>query len=466
MPHEILIVDDEADIRTQIAGILEDVGYEARQASNSSEALEVMAGRQPALVVLDVWLGDSELDGLETLAAIRRDYPDQQVVMISGHATFDMAVTATKMGAYDFITKPFKADVLIHTVERSIHEMRLRQENQELRRRSPGTPEDIVGTSQVMVQLRKLIEKVGPTDSRVLINGPTGSGKSMIARTLHQLSPRSGGRFEVVNCSTVEPAGRDGLLFGHEAESGRPRQLGLFERAHRGTLVLEEVAELSPEAQARIVAFLHDGAFRRAGGRKAIEADVRILATSRRDLRAEIAAGCFHEELYYRLNVVPIEIPPLRERRKDIAALARHVMSRIAADHGRPARTISADGIAALEAYNWPGNLWELSNVIERLLLTTPGDTEDTITGDHVAQAIGQDARGAGRWDGAIGVLNQPLREAREAFEREYLIFHLTRFGGNISRTAEFVGMDRAALHRKLKLLGLNVTARAQEAGA
>jgi len=466
MPHEILIVDDEADIRTQIAGILEDIGYEASQASNSTQALAAMAGRQPALVVLDVWLGDSELDGLETLAAIRRDYPDQQVVMISGHATFDMAVTATKMGAYDFITKPFKADVLIHTVERSIHEMRLRQENRELRRRSPSGPDDIVGVSQTIAHLRKLVEKVGPTDSRVLIGGPPGSGKSLIARVLHQLSPRSNRSFELANCSTLETDGRDALLFGREASPGKPRQIGLLERAHRGTLVLEEVADLSTEAQSKIVFFLHEGAFRRIGGQRKIESDVRILATSRRNLKFEVEAGRFHEELFYRLNVVPIDIPPLRARRKDIAGLARHMMACIAADRGRPPRSISPEGIAALEACEWPGNLWELGSVIERLLLTVPGGPDEAIGGDEVAQAIGQGGQAATQWEGAMGVLNQPLRDAREAFEREYLVFHLTRFGGNISRTAEFVGMDRAALHRKLKLLGLNMSTKSRETSA
>ncbi len=465
MAREILIVDDEADIRTQIAGILEDIGFAASQAANSTEALELMAGRQPALVVLDVWLGNSEMDGLETLATIRADYPEQQVVMISGHATFDMAVKATKMGAYDFITKPFKADVLIHTVQRAVHELRLREENEALRRKTSPLTEEIIGISPIITQLRKLIDKVAPTDSRVLISGPPGSGKSLVASTIHHLSQRSRGRIETLNCATMEPGARDALLFGEEAQAGKPREIGMLEKAHGGTLVLDEVGDLSPEAQARVVSFLHDSTFRRVGGSKTIESDARILATSTGNLREAVDNGLFHEELYYRLNVVPIDMPPLHARRKDIAMLAAHLMQRVAGEKGRTPRPIAPDGIAALEAYEWPGNLWELSNVIERLLLTAAGTGEARINGEQVAQAIGQGQGDATRWNRALGVLSQPLREARETFEREYLVFHLTRFGGNISRTADFVGMDRAALHRKLKLLGLHDSAKTQQTG-
>ncbi len=465
MVHEILIVDDEADIRTQIAGILEDVGYRARQAANSSEALEVVAGRQPALVVLDVWLGNSELDGLETLAAIRRDYPDQQVVMISGHATFDMAVSATKMGAYDFISKPFKADVLLHTVERAIREMRLRQENQELRTQAPVALDELVGNAPCMVQLRQLIDKVGPSDSRVLVTGPSGVGKSLVARALHRASTRASSRVVILNCASLDREGGEETLFGVEAAAGRPRHIGVIEQAHGGTLVFDEVTDLAAEAQVRVVGFLHENRFRRVNGRKSIDTDVRIIATTRRDLMAEVSAGRFHEELFYRLNVVPIEVPALYARRADIAALTGHVMQRIAAQKGRPPRAIGADGMAAMEAHGWPGNMWELAAVVERLLLTAPGSTEEPIDGESVSKALGQTDGDGRRWDRAMEVLNRPLREAREAFEREYLVFHLTRFGGNISRTAEFVGMDRAALHRKLKILGVATSGVPQDLG-
>jgi two-component system nitrogen regulation response regulator NtrX len=466
MAHEILIVDDEADIRTQVAGILEDIGYQTLHASNSTEALEAMSGRQPALIILDVWLGDSEKDGLETLEEIRRDYPEQQVVMISGHATFDMAVSATKMGAYDFITKPFKSDVLLHTVERALRELRLQEENTELLRRSGRQTEDIIGTSPIMVQLRRSIEQIAKTDSRALIFGPAGSGKSLIARALHKASARAGGRFVVLNCATVEQDRSDMILFGLEPRTGKPRAVGVFEKAHGGTLVLEEVGSLSPPAQAKIVALLHDNTFRRLGGSKLIEVNTRVLATTTRDLKSEVDAGRFNEDLYYRLNVVPVEVPPLRVRRTDMPGLARYLMARIAAEKDQAAPALDPDAIDTLEAHDWPGNLWELNNVIERLLLTARGSADDKITASSVAAAIGEGARNATRWDHNLQVLNQPLREAREAFEREYMQFHLTRFGGNISRTAEFVGMDRAALHRKLKVLGVNTSEKSEGVGA
>ncbi|MDH3229214.1 MAG: sigma-54 dependent transcriptional regulator [Alphaproteobacteria bacterium] len=458
MAYEILIVDDEADIRIQIAGILEDSGYQTRQASNSTEVLDAMTGRQPALIILDVWLGDSEKDGLQTLEEIRRDYPDQQVVMISGHATFDMAVSATKMGAYDFITKPFKTDVMIHTVERALRELRLQEENRELRRRAGPQTEDIIGTSSIMVQLRRSIEQIARTESRVLIFGPAGSGKSLVARAIHKASPRARGRFVVLNCATLEQDRSDVILFGLEPQAGKPRGVGVFEKAHGGTLVLEEVGSLSRQVQAKIVGLLHDNTFRRLGGGKQIEANTRVLATTTQDLKSEVTAGRFNEDLYYRLNVVPIEVPPLHVRRRDIPGLVRYLTARIAAEKYQVAPALDPEAVDALEAHDWPGNLWELTNVIERLLLTARGSADSTIKSSSVAAAIGEGSRNATRWDHNLQVLNQPLREAREAFEREYMQFHLTRFGGNISRTAEFVGMDRAALHRKLKILGVNTS--------
>ena len=464
MAHDILIVDDEEDIRTQIAGTLEDCGYRTRQAVNSSEALEAMAGRQPALVILDVWLGDSEMDGLETLEIIRRDYPEQQVVMISGHATFDMAVSATKMGAYDFITKPFKTDVLLHNVERALREQHLQEEVRELKTRVGPQTEDIVGTSQPMVHLRRTVEQMAASDSRVLISGPPGSGKSLMARAIHLASARPKRRLVTINCATLESDGGDAILLGLEPAKGRPRCVGVFEKAHTGTLVFDEVGSLSREAQSKIVGILQGNSFRRVGGRKQIDVDVRVIATTRMDLQAEVAAGYFDQELYHRLNVVPIEVPPLYARRKDIPSLTRYLMARIANAKGQSPRAMSSESYSTLASYNWPGNVSELCNVIERVLLTASADPSRPIDSHSVAMALGGE-RTAARLESESEIMNQPLREAREAFEKEYLLYHVRRYGGNISRTAEFIGMDRAALHRKLKGLGVDTAEKGHRIG-
>lgn len=459
MTHDILIVDDEEDICKLIAGILQDEGYETREAANSSTALEAIAARQPSLVILDVWLQNSEYDGLQMLEIIRRDHPDQQVVMISGHATFDMAVSATKMGAYDFLTKPFKTDVLLHTVARAIDQARLRRENRELIELAGAPIEELIGSSPAVNQLRQSLNRVAPTDSRVLITGPPGAGKGVVARILHDRSARCNGPFVVLNCAGLEPDHLEPALFGTEALNGAPRRIGVLEQAHGGTLLLDEVSDMPLETQGKIVRVLHKPRFQRIGGNSQVEVDVRVIASSNRNLQMEIESGRFREDLYYRLNVVPLIVPPLSARREDIPALAQHVMERCASSKRRPPRSFAADALATLQAHDWPGNVWELVNVIERLLLLA-GHPEEEVHGDAVAEMIGQGAEEVLRWDKMLEVINQPLRLAREAFEKEYLSFHLVRFGGNISRTAEFVDMDRAALHRKLKLLGVHNAAK------
>ncbi len=464
MAHDILIVDDEADIRRLIAGILEDEGYETREAANSAETFEAIRARQPSLIILDVWLQESEYDGLQMLEMIRREHPDQQVIMISGHATFDMAVSATKIGAYDFLTKPFKTDVLLHTVARAIEDARLRRENRELQELTGGDIDDLVGTSSAVSQLRHVVDRVAPTDSRVLITGPPGAGKGVIARLIHKRSARRKGPFIVLNCAGLEPDRLEPELFGMEATASEPRRIGVLERAHGGTLLLDEVADMPLETQGRIVRVLHRPRFQRIGGDAWVDVDVRVIATSNRDLGREIAANRFREDLYYRLNVVPIQVPPLASRREDIPLLAQQIMERSALAKRRPPRSFTEDALAALQAHDWPGNVWELVNVVERLLLLAPGEADDPVRGEAVAQAIGQGSNEILRWERALEVMNQPLRNAREDFEKEYLTFHLARFGGNISRTAEFVGMDRAALHRKLKLLGVRNAVRMQKA--
>jgi two-component system nitrogen regulation response regulator NtrX len=456
MAQDILIVDDEKDIRSLMAGILQDEGYETREAATSQEAFAAIGSRQPSLIILDVWLQDSELDGLQILERIRQENPSQQVLMISGHATFDMAVNATKMGAYDFLTKPFKTDVLIHTISRAVEDIRLREENEVLRSRSGEPVNDLVGKSSVIVHLRHALEKVAPTDSRVLISGPPGSGKGIVASVLHRKSARKNGPFVILSCAGLEPGDLDHSLFGREASSHSVRRVGALEKAHRGTLVLDEVGDMPIETQAKLVRVLHKPEFTRVEGDAIVDVDVRVIATTNRDIKLAIESGLFREDLYYRLNVVPLQVPPLCERLDDLPELAAEVMQRSAAATNRPPRTLSPESLAALQSHNWPGNVWELVNVIERLLLLTEIDVSAAVLAADVVKAIGA-GEGEGHNDPtSIEMMNVSLRVAREAFERQYLNFQLARFGGNIRKTAAFVEMDRAALHRKLKSLGLH----------
>jgi two-component system nitrogen regulation response regulator NtrX len=457
MAHEILIVDDEKDIRLLVSGVLEDEGYKTREAASSSEALAALQKRPPSLVLLDIWLPGSELDGIELLGVIRREHPLVPIVMISGHGTIETAVQAIKLGAYDFIEKPFKADRLLLVLDRAIEAARLRRENQELRLRA-GSQAELVGASHAIAQLRQQVEKVAPTGSRVLITGPAGAGKEVVARLLHQRSRRADGPL-VARKSATKRADRRGLgevgrqagVEGHDT----PRNVGTIEQAHGGTLFLDEVADMPLETQGKIVRALQEQTFQRVGGTGKVEVDVRVIASSNRDLASEIAAGRFREDLFYRLSVVPLRVPPLRERREDIPLLARHFMSRSAETSGLPSREFGEDAMAALQAYEWPGNVRQLRNVIDWLLIMAPGDVREPIRADMLPNEIGSIAPAVVKWDKGGEIMSLPLRDAREVFEREYLIAQVTRFGGNISRTAAFVGMERSALHRKLKSLGV-----------
>ena len=363
MAHEILIVDDEDDIRQLIAGILEDEGFDTRQAANSADAFNAIAARQPSLIILDVWLRDSEHDGLQMLEIIRRDNPNQQVVMISGHGTVDMAVSATKMGAYDFISKPFKSDVLLHTVDRAVEEARLRRENVELQARAVDRVDDLIGVSPAIAQLRQAIDKVAPTDSRILLTGPSGAGKGVVARIVHSRSLRKDSRFVVLNCAGLKPENLETALFGAEPEGDGPRRIGVLEEAHTGTLLLDEVADMPLETQGKIARVLQKKNFARVGGDTEVEVDVRVLAATNCDLREEIEAGRFREDLFYRLNVVPVAVPALKARRQDIPDLAQNLLERLCRAKGRSACVLANDALAALQAYDWPGNVWELINV-------------------------------------------------------------------------------------------------------
>ncbi|HEV3177466.1 MAG TPA: sigma-54 dependent transcriptional regulator [Stellaceae bacterium] len=456
MAHDILVIDDEADIRMLICGVLEDEGYETRQAADSTEALAAIRSRLPSLLVLDIWLQGSELDGIEILRIARAEAPNLAVVMISGHGTIETAVAAIKMGAYDFIEKPFKSDRLLLVVERAIQAARLRRENEELRLRAGGD-EELVGNSHAVAQLRQQVEKAAPTKSRVMISGAPGSGKEVVARLLHRRSRRAEAPFVVLNCAMLRPDHLEIELFGAAAGAegpDSPRKIGLFEEAHSGTLFLDEVADMPLETQGKIVRGLQEQTFERLGGTR-VEVDVRVMASTNRDLAAEVAAGRFREDLYYRLAVVPIRVPALRERREDIPMLARHFMRRAAEAARLMAREIGDDAMAALQSYDWPGNARQLRNVIDWLLIMAPGDVREPVRAEMLPAEIGSDAPAVVRWDKGGEIMSLPLRDAREVFEREYLIAQVTRFGGNISRTAAFIGMERSALHRKLKTLGL-----------
>ncbi len=457
MAHDILIVDDEADIRTLTSGILEDEGFQAREAGDSTTALASIEQRQPSLVLLDIWLQGSELDGLDILRLIKKDHPYVPVVIMSGHGTIESAVAAIKDGAYDFIEKPFAADRLVLAIERAIEATRLRRENEELRIRA-GTATELVGSSAAINQVRQAIERVAPTNSRVLITGPAGSGKEVVARMLHARSRRADGPFVVINCANMEPDRVEIELFGTEAreddEEGS-RKVGMFEAAHGGTLLLDAVDDMPLETQGKIVRALQEQTFERVGGSIRVEVDVRVVAATSSDLAEKMVSGAFREDLFYRLSVVPIQVPSLRERRDDIPLLAPYFMERAAEATGQAVRALGSDLIAALQTYDWPGNVRELRNIIEWLLIMAPGTVGEPISADHLPPGFNAGGLGPAVGEMSAEIMGLPLREAREIFEREYLLGQVERFSGNISKTAEFVGMERSALHRKLKTLGV-----------
>ncbi len=456
LTSDILVVDDEADIRALIKGILNDEGLSVREAANSDETLKSIALRRPALVILDIWLTGSTMDGLQILQHIRRDYPDTPVIMISGHGNIDTAVSAIKMGAYDFIEKPFKADRLILQVRHALDAARLKRENLELKFRANADYE-IIGKSSAVNQIRQIIERVAPTGSRVLILGPSGSGKETIARALHSVSKRAEGPFIVVNCGSMDAEHLELDLFGTEhSPTAGSRKVGLFEQAHGGTLYLDEVGDMPLETQNKLVRLLQEQAFTRVGGTTKVEVDVRVVASSSGDLQMAIQEGTVRQDLYYRLSVVPIKVPALSERRDDIPVIANHFLARAAEASGTPPRSLGEDAMAALQSYDWPGNVRQLRNVMEWLMIMAQGASGDPIRADMLPPEITSAAPGVLRWEKGGEIMKLPLRDAREMFEREYLLAQVTRFGGNISRTASFIGMERSALHRKLKLLGVH----------
>ncbi|WP_019995224.1 nitrogen assimilation response regulator NtrX [Aureimonas ureilytica] len=453
MASDILVVDDEADIRELVAGLLEDEGHETRTASNSDMALQAIADRAPRLIFLDIWLQGSRLDGLDLLDAIKAQHPEIPVVMISGHGNIETAVSAIRRGAYDYIEKPFKADRLVLIAERALETSKLKREIIELRRRSSDSPE-LIGKSQPMNQLRQTIERVAPTNSRIMILGPSGSGKEMVARAIHGASARAKGPFVVLNAAAITPERMEIELFGTDTPPGVERKIGALEEAHGGVLYLDEIGDMPRETQNKILRVLTDQTFERVGGTKKVKVDVRIISSTAQNLESLIAEGSFREDLFHRLAVVPIMVPPLADRRADIPLLIETFMKQIGEQTGIKPKALSPEALAVLQSSDWPGNIRQLRNNIERLMILSRQDDAEHISADMLPREVSDMLpRTPSQSDGRILAL--PLRDAREVFEKEYLVAQINRFGGNISRTAEFVGMERSALHRKLKSLGI-----------
>ncbi|WP_394974275.1 sigma-54-dependent transcriptional regulator [Cypionkella sp.] len=446
----ILIVDDEKDIRELIGDILKDEGYVIRLASNSDECMAEINAEAPNLMILDIWLKDSRMDGIDILKTVKRDNPDIPVVIISGHGNIEIAVAAIKQGAYDFIEKPFNIDQLMVVVSRAMETSRLRRENANLRRRDTSAAE-MIGSSQAFRALKAQLEKVTKSNGRVMLTGPAGAGKEMAARFIHSNSGRASAPFVSVSSATVDADHMEEVLFGRETNE-RGVEKGLLEQAHGGVVYFDEVAEMPLGTQSKILRVLTDPQFTRVGGSDKVRVDLRVISSTSRDLRAEIAAGRFRQELYDRLNVVPIAVPSLAERREDIPELTKAFVEMFHHSQGLPLRSLTADAEALLQTMQWPGNIRQLRNVIERVLILGDG-TGDIDARELPGQEPAAETEGRMVLGGAMATL--PLREAREVFEREYLLTQINRFGGNISRTASFVGMERSALHRKLKSLGV-----------
>lgn len=461
MALDILVVDDERDIRDLVSGVLSDEGYECRTAGGSDEALSAIDEKRPSLVLLDVWLHGSAMDGLEVLDEIKVREPDLPVIIFSGHGNIDTAVSAVSRGAMDFIEKPFEAERLLHLVERATETERLRRENTRLKS-DISTGEEFTGNSAAITAVRATLKRVANTGSRVLISGPAGAGKEVAARLLHSWSPRADKPFVSVNSARITAERFEHELFGEE-QDGKLIRAGLLEMADGGTLYLDEVADMPVSTQARILRVLTEQSFVRVGGSRQVGVDVRVVSSTARDLQNEMEEKRFREDLFYRLNVVPVTIPSLSERRDDIPALAEHFFTRYAAEQGLSAPTLGDEAVAALQAYDWPGNVRQLRNVVERTVILTPRDELETVEVSMLSGEITGGKLGGGSEMTAL--MGAPLREAREGFEREYLSVQIRRFSGNISKTANFIGMERSALHRKLKLLGMAERKNSQRKG-
>ncbi len=457
MANDLLVVDDEQDIRRLIAEILRDEGYGCREVASGDEALVAIDQAVPDLIILDIWLQGSSIDGLEVLERVVETHRDLPVIMISGHADIETAVSAIKIGAYDFIEKPFKADRLLIMIQRALDAARLKAEVASLRKRVSVGSSELIGVSPALIRLRGAIDRVAPTESRVLISGPAGVGKEVVARMLHDRSRRSDGPFVVLNCATMAPDRMETELFGRDSVDGNGRSAaGTLEQANGGTLLLDEVADMPYETQGKIVRVLQDQRFLRVGGIDPVQVDVRVIASTNKELRARMEKGLFREDLYYRLGVVPLEISPLKSRRDDIPVLLEYYMNTVSQSTGVSPRAFADDTMAVLQSYDWPGNVRQLINVVDWILIMTSSPPGEPVNTEDLPPEIGSAGPVTLRWDEGSEIMGLSLRHARERFERQYLKAQISRFGGNISRTAAFVGMERSALHRKLKLLGIN----------
>jgi len=455
MATDILIVDDERDIRSLISMTLEDEGYATKQAAGAAEARNLLLSEPPKLAILDIWMRESDMDGLELLEWSKSIYPDLPILMISGHGTIETAVQAIRNGAYDFIEKPFKEERLLMMVSRALESAKLTRENTELKARMiDGSAPELIGKSPVMRGIRQSIDKIAPTASRVLVNGPSGSGKELAARCIHNKSDRKDERFVVANCARLASERVDAELFGSESLQSHRRVVGLFEQAHKGTLYFDEICDLPLETQGKIVRAVNEQRFRRVGGNTEVVVDVRVISASSRDLAAEISAGRLREDLYYRLGVVPLAMPPLVQRREDIPLLAKHFTALVAKRLGVLPFKLSDEVLAAMQGYGWPGNVRQIHNVIETMLILAPADRNEPIDLDLLPAEIHNVVR-SGDESEMDTLMGLPLRGAREEFERAYLVTQLHRFDGNVSRVATFIGMERSALHRKLKALNI-----------
>ena len=453
MADNICIVDDEPAILNTLSSILEDEGYQISVAKSGVEALKLIRGEQPDLVILDIWM--PELDGLETLKKLRQQFPTLLVVMMSGHGSIETAVKATKLGAYDYLEKPLDLEKVTILVRNALHQRKLEEENLNLRIQVERRFE-LIGSSPSMQRLRELIEMAAPTNSRVLIAGANGTGKELVARAIHLQSPRHSRPFVEINCAAIPETLIESELFGHErgAFSGATSmKRGKFELADGGTLFLDEIGDMSLATQAKVLRVLQEQQFTRVGGTKLLNVQVRVIAASNKDLSEEITNGSFREDLYYRLNVLPIVVPTLRERREDIPQLARHFLRLHAEEQGIKPKELNHQALDALQQHDWPGNIRELRNLVERLLIMVPRLVIDAPDVEMFLQGRSTSASQSF----SSGKFFSSLREARNAFEREYISNKLRNNNWNVSKTADELKIERSHLHRKIKLLNVEL---------